>query len=63
MCQLKNIFFSCMYRMSKISKEAQKKCEIETIVKGNIFGLVAEICKQNQVAVIGQQFLTNVIPV
>ena len=34
-----------MYRMSKISKEAQKKCEIETIVKGNIFGLVEGICK------------------
>ena len=32
MCQLKNIFFSCMYKMSKISKEAYKKCEIETIV-------------------------------
>ena len=28
-----------MYRMSKISKEAQKKCEIETIVKGQYFWL------------------------
>ena len=33
-----------MYKMSKISK-ALKKCEIETIDKGQYFGLVEEICK------------------
>ena len=37
MCQLKNIFFSCMYKMSKISKEAYKKCEIETIADEQYF--------------------------
>ena len=39
MCQLKNILFLCMYKMSKISKEAYKKCEIETIDKGQYFWL------------------------
>ena len=33
MYQLKNIFFSCMFKMSKISK----KCKIETINKGQYF--------------------------
>ena len=62
MCQLKNTFFSSMYKMIKISKKAyKKKLEIGTIIKDNIFGLVEEICKYNQVAVIGQQFLTNVM--
>ena len=49
-----------MYKMSKISKEAYKKCEIETIDRRQFFGLVKKICKQNQVTVIGQQFLTDV---
>ena len=39
MCQLKNIFFLCMYKMSKISKEAYKKCEIETIDNRQYFRL------------------------
>ena len=39
MCQLKNVSFLCMPKMIKISKEAYKKCEIETIVKGQCFCL------------------------
>ena len=40
MCQLKKkFFFSCMYKMSKISKEAYKKCEIETIDRRQFFWL------------------------
>ena len=34
-----------MYKMSKISKKTSKKCEIQTIDKGEYFGLVEDICK------------------
>lgn len=45
MCQLKNTFFSSMYKMIKISKKAyKKKLEIGTIDKGQFFGFVEEIC-------------------
>ena len=37
MCQLKNIFFPCMYKMIKISKEAYKKFEVGIIDKGRYF--------------------------
>ena len=33
------MLFSCMYKMSKISKKAYKKCKIETINKGQYFQL------------------------
>ena len=31
------IFFSCVYKMSQISKESFKKCEVEIIDKGRYF--------------------------
>ena len=34
-----------MYKMSKISKKTSKKCELETIDKGEYFGLVEDICE------------------
>ena len=37
MHQLKNIYISsCINKMSKTSKEAYKKCEVEIIEKGKI---------------------------
>ena len=57
MCQLKNIFFSCMYEMSKISKGAYKRCEIETIDRGQYFWLNRRDLQIESSYI----FLTNVI--
>ena len=41
----------------------QKMQIVTLLIKDNIFGLVEEICKWNQVTVIGQRVLKNVIQV
>ena len=50
-----------MYKMSQISKEAYKKCEVEIIDKGRYFWINRRDLEVESDYVIGQRFLINVI--
>ena len=62
MCPL-NFFFRVCIKGVKSGKKHAKTEKLKLLIKDNIFGVVEEIWKQNQVTVIGLQFSTNVIQI